>query len=95
MDDCLFDERLNALLLCHIEIQRLCLATITIYIGSGFLRALDIDVSEITRQYMDYIGAVEAMRFELDQTGDVLCFPINISLPKVNLSSFPVIKSLT
>jgi len=26
---------------------------------------LDIDVSEITRQYMDYIGAVEAMRFEL------------------------------
>lgn len=25
---------------------------------------LDIDVSEITRQYMDYIGAVEAMRFE-------------------------------
>lgn len=26
---------------------------------------LDIDVSEITRQYMDYIGAVESMRFEL------------------------------
>lgn len=26
---------------------------------------LDIDVSEITRQYMEYIGAVEAMRFEL------------------------------
>jgi segregation and condensation protein A len=26
---------------------------------------LEIDVSEITRQYMDYIGAVEAMRFEL------------------------------
>lgn len=26
---------------------------------------LDIDVSDITRQYMDYIGAVEAMRFEL------------------------------
>ncbi|MBB5320394.1 segregation and condensation protein A [Marinobacter oulmenensis] len=26
---------------------------------------LDIDVSEITRQYMDYIAAVEAMRFEL------------------------------
>lgn len=26
---------------------------------------LDIDVSEITRQYMDYIGAVEALRFEL------------------------------
>lgn len=26
---------------------------------------LDIDVSEITRQYMNYIGAVEAMRFEL------------------------------
>ncbi|MFL1452965.1 segregation and condensation protein A [Marinobacter sp. GN3S48] len=26
---------------------------------------LNIDVSEITRQYMDYIGAVEAMRFEL------------------------------
>ncbi|KXJ45055.1 MULTISPECIES: segregation and condensation protein A [Marinobacter] len=26
---------------------------------------LDIDVSEITKQYMDYIGAVEAMRFEL------------------------------
>ena len=26
---------------------------------------LDIDVSEITRQYMDYISAVEAMRFEL------------------------------
>lgn len=26
---------------------------------------LDIDVSEITRQYMDYIGAIEAMRFEL------------------------------
>jgi segregation and condensation protein A len=26
---------------------------------------LDIDVSEITRQYMDYIGAVEAMRFDL------------------------------
>nr|WP_246180532.1 ScpA family protein [Marinobacter changyiensis] len=26
---------------------------------------LDIDVSEITRQYMDYIGAVETMRFEL------------------------------
>jgi len=26
---------------------------------------LNVDVSEITRQYMDYIGAVEAMRFEL------------------------------
>ncbi|WP_148862950.1 segregation and condensation protein A [Marinobacter fonticola] len=26
---------------------------------------LDIDVSEITRQYMEYINAVEAMRFEL------------------------------
>jgi len=26
---------------------------------------LDIDVSEIAKQYMDYIGAVEAMRFEL------------------------------
>src|SRR5699024_1089852 len=26
---------------------------------------LEIDVSEITRQYMDYIGAVESMRFEL------------------------------
>ncbi|TNE76535.1 MAG: segregation/condensation protein A [Gammaproteobacteria bacterium] len=26
---------------------------------------LDIDVSEITRQYMDYINVVEAMRFEL------------------------------
>src|SRR5690554_296429 len=26
---------------------------------------LDIDVSEITRQYMEYIGAVVAMRFEL------------------------------
>ncbi|MBL83120.1 MAG: segregation/condensation protein A [Marinobacter sp.] len=26
---------------------------------------LDIDVSEITKQYMDYIGAVETMRFEL------------------------------
>ncbi len=26
---------------------------------------LNIDVSEITRQYMDYISAVEAMRFEL------------------------------
>lgn len=26
---------------------------------------LDIDVSEITRQYMDYIGAVESLRFEL------------------------------
>ena len=26
---------------------------------------LNIDVSEITKQYMDYIGAVEAMRFEL------------------------------
>jgi len=26
---------------------------------------LDIDVSEITRQYMDYIGAVETIRFEL------------------------------
>lgn len=26
---------------------------------------LDIDVSDITRQYMDYIGAVEAMRFDL------------------------------
>jgi segregation and condensation protein A len=26
---------------------------------------LDIDVSEITRQYMEYIGAVESMRFEL------------------------------
>lgn len=29
------------------------------------MNILDIDVSEITRQYMDYIGAVEAMRFEL------------------------------
>ncbi|KEF32542.1 Segregation and condensation protein A [Marinobacter nitratireducens] len=26
---------------------------------------LDVDVSEITRQYMDYINVVEAMRFEL------------------------------
>lgn len=26
---------------------------------------LDIDVSEITRQYMEYIGAVESIRFEL------------------------------
>src|SRR5690554_2153718 len=26
---------------------------------------LEIDVSEITHQYMDYIGAVESMRFEL------------------------------
>lgn len=26
---------------------------------------LDVDVSEITRQYMDYINAIEAMRFEL------------------------------
>lgn len=26
---------------------------------------LDINVSDITRQYMDYIGAVEAMRFDL------------------------------
>lgn len=26
---------------------------------------LEIDVSDITRQYMDYIGAVEAMRFDL------------------------------
>ncbi|MCM0612232.1 segregation/condensation protein A [Marinobacter sediminum] len=29
------------------------------------MNILEIDVSEITRQYMDYIGAVEAMRFEL------------------------------
>ncbi|MDO3722043.1 segregation/condensation protein A [Marinobacter sp. chi1] len=29
------------------------------------MNILDIDVSEITRQYMDYITAVEAMRFEL------------------------------
>ncbi|XKG39572.1 segregation/condensation protein A [Marinobacter sp.] len=29
------------------------------------MNILDIDVSEITRQYMDYIGAVESMRFEL------------------------------
>ena len=29
------------------------------------MNILDIDVSEITRQYMDYIGAVECMRFEL------------------------------
>ncbi|MBO6850173.1 MAG: segregation/condensation protein A, partial [Marinobacter sp.] len=29
------------------------------------MNILDIDVSEITRQYMAYIGAVEAMRFEL------------------------------
>ena len=29
------------------------------------MNILDIDVSEITRQYMDYIGAIEAMRFEL------------------------------
>lgn len=29
------------------------------------MNILDIDVSEITRQYMEYIGAVEAMRFEL------------------------------
>ncbi|WP_166263680.1 segregation and condensation protein A [Marinobacter caseinilyticus] len=29
------------------------------------MNILDIDVSEITRQYMDYIGAVEAIRFEL------------------------------
>ncbi len=29
------------------------------------MNILDIDVSEITRQYMDYISAVEAMRFEL------------------------------
>ena len=29
------------------------------------MNILDIDVSEITRQYIDYIGAVEAMRFEL------------------------------
>lgn len=26
---------------------------------------LDIDVSEITRQYMEYVGAVQAMRFDL------------------------------
>lgn len=29
------------------------------------MNILDIDVSDITRQYMDYIGAVESMRFEL------------------------------
>lgn len=29
------------------------------------MNILDIDVSEITRQYMEYIGAIEAMRFEL------------------------------
>ncbi|MBE0485137.1 ScpA family protein [Marinobacter sp.] len=29
------------------------------------MNILDIDVSEITRQYIDYIGAVEALRFEL------------------------------
>jgi len=29
------------------------------------MNILDVDVSEITRQYMDYIGAIEAMRFEL------------------------------
>src|SRR5690554_5462152 len=29
------------------------------------MNILDIDVSEITRQYMDYIGAVESMRLEL------------------------------
>ncbi len=29
------------------------------------MNILEIDVSEITRQYMDYIGAVESMRFEL------------------------------
>jgi len=29
------------------------------------MNILDIDVSEITRQYMDYISAVEATRFEL------------------------------
>lgn len=29
------------------------------------MNILDIDVSEITRQYMEYISAVEAMRFEL------------------------------
>lgn len=29
------------------------------------MNILDVDVSEITRQYMDYIGAMEAMRFEL------------------------------
>lgn len=29
------------------------------------MNILDIDVSEITRQYMDYISVVEAMRFEL------------------------------
>lgn len=29
------------------------------------MNILEVDVSEITRQYMDYIGAVEAMRFEL------------------------------
>lgn len=29
------------------------------------MNILDIDVSEITRQYMDYIGLMEAMRFEL------------------------------
>lgn len=29
------------------------------------MNILEIDVSEITRQYMDYIGAVESIRFEL------------------------------
>ncbi len=29
------------------------------------MNILEIDVSEITRQYMEYIGAVESMRFEL------------------------------
>lgn len=29
------------------------------------MNILDIDVSDITRQYMEYIGAMEAMRFEL------------------------------
>ncbi len=29
------------------------------------MNILEIDVSEITRQYMDYIGAVESMRFDL------------------------------
>lgn len=29
------------------------------------MNILDIDVSEITRQYMEYIGAVESIRFEL------------------------------
>lgn len=29
------------------------------------MNILDVDVSEITRQYMDYIGLMESMRFEL------------------------------